>query len=146
MYDELNRQLADLLTDLSRAQERLLRLLAARRAALACGDTVTLRSLAADEEYLTRYLASCEARRAALWACATANGRQAESERALFGHGPAGEQADIRVRQSAASGRVAKSPSLAAWLLAQRRVAHLARSLEGVAATGSCPPSPAVSA
>lgn len=133
-----DRELGDLLTELSAAQDELLVMLAHKQQLLVRTDMPGIANSAEREQALLARLQRCQDRRAALLAHAEAAGRPSDNLRALAGSLPADQQQALRAPLSSASARarLLQHQSLTSWVLTQRTLLHLAQMLELIATGG----------
>jgi flagellar biosynthesis/type III secretory pathway chaperone len=135
-------QVSDLLAELSDVQAELLQVLQEKRDRLAAVDLAGLAALAPREEAVVQRLDACQRRRRELLAAAAAEGRPAGSLGVLVGTSNEAARGKLgaSVKSASARMRVLQHHSLANWVLAQRRLLHVAQSLEIIATGGRMRP------
>jgi hypothetical protein len=134
--------IAELLEDLTNAQQEMLELLLAKRERMAENDIHRITELHPHEEELGKRLKACHDRRAELLALAADQGLPGESLGKLASSlkmespgGLAGQVKDVASRM-----RLLQHHSLANWVLAQRTMLHLSQMLEIIATGGRLQP------
>ena len=134
--------LADLLRELSSAQDELLAVLAEKRRYLASSDLEGMTALQPRETSLLRQLEQCHERRGRLLAAASENGAPAASLRALAASLPVERRGDLenQVKLAASRSRVLQHQGLTNWVIVQRTLLHLSQMLEIIATGGRSQP------
>lgn len=134
------RELAELLTELSAAQDELLGVLKQKLDLLRTADAAGLQALGAVETALADRLQTCYRRRCEMLERAAQSGLPAESLRALAAALPGnGRQAlQSQVALAADKSRLLQHQSLTNWVVTQRTLLHLSQLLE-IVATGGKP-------
>lgn len=135
-------ELADMLADLSATQDELLAVLGDKRRHIAAGAVDELEQLQRREQHVLERLESCQQRRAALLEKAAAEGRPADSIRALASSLPSEQRGDLgeRVKSATARMNLIRHQSLANWVLAQQALVHLSQMIEIIATGGRLQP------
>ncbi len=138
--DSWERDLAELLADLSAVQSDLLDMLQQKRHLLVQSDTAGLAAVAPREQELISRLEACQQCRARLLQRADAEGLPAASLTALAEALPAGRRSAVEEQVGAARARfrLLHHQSLTSWVLVQRNLIHLSQMLE-IIATGGRP-------
>ena len=131
-------ELAELLTELSAAQDELLDLLQAKRDLLVKADSAGLEAISDREAKLVARLEACHDHRAQMLDQAAARGAPADNLRALATRLPEPSRGQLRhhVEQSRARARLLHHQSLTNWVLVQRTLIHLSQMLEIIATGG----------
>ncbi len=140
--ENLEREIAGLLTDLSSIQNELLTVLTEKRDVMAAGDVQAMAGLQPREQDLCTRLQQCHERRAALLALAGERGMPADSIRELATVLPAEQQQglDRSASEVASRMRLLQHQSLANWVLAQKSLLHVSQMLEIIATGGQIQP------
>lgn len=137
------RELADLLAELSSVQDDLLEVLSEKRGRMASGDMAGMNALASREAQLCDRLEACHRERSRLLHSAASCGLPGDSmtslASALPGH-PAG--LDKQVKEASQRMRLLQHPGLTNWVLAQRTLLHLSQLLEAIASGERVQPTP----
>ncbi len=135
-------ELANLLTDLSSAQQELLVLLGQKRQHMAAGNLQAMLDTQPREEQLCRRLEECHARRTQLLQTAAEHGLPDSSVRQLVDALPRGKQGglDKQLKDSSERVRLLHHHSLTNWVVAQRSLLHVAQLLEIIATGGRLQP------
>ena len=133
---------AELLSELSSAQDELLGLLTAKRELLATSDLAGMEAMAPRETDVMQRLERCQERRAELLEKAAAAGLPSQSVRALVGSLPAEHSRDIdgQIQEATGRARLLQHSSLTNWVLVQRSILHLSNLLEIIATGGRLQP------
>jgi uncharacterized protein with gpF-like domain len=131
-------ELAELLTELSAAQDELLDLLQTKRDLLVTADTAGLEAISDREAKLVARLEACHDHRAQMLSRVAARGAPAEDLRTLAKRLPEPSRGQLhqRLEQSQARARLLHHQSLANWVLVQRTLIHLSQMLEIIATGG----------
>jgi flagellar biosynthesis/type III secretory pathway chaperone len=131
-------ELAELLTELSAAQDELLDLLQAKQGLLVNADAAGLAAIGDREAQLVARLEACHDHRARMLDQAATDGGPAENLRTLAARLPESSRESVhrRVEQSQARARLLRHQSLANWVLVQRTLIHLSQMLEIIATGG----------
>ena len=139
---DLENDVAQLLVDLTRAQEELLQVLRRKRDMMAQCDVEGITQLQSSEEELNARLEQLHERRAQLLQRATNEGLEAETLRELTARLPTAEANDWENRFQNASNkmRLLQHQSLTNWVLAQRSLLHVSQLLEIIATGGRIQP------
>lgn len=132
------RELGDLLNDLTAAQGELLALLAQKQKLLVRTDVAGLESLADQERALLDRLQRCHDRRQELLRQAAEHQLPNNNLRSLAQSAPPSQRPQLRqqVKSASAQARLLQHHSLTTWVLAQRTLLHLAQMLELIATGG----------
>jgi hypothetical protein len=140
--DRFDTELAELLTELSDAQQELLSLLGEKRVALMSANTAYLARLQPREVGLIDRLQACQARRWTLLEQAKQDGLPSGSLADLAQAMPASKRRhrSEQIRESTARSRLLQHQSLTNWVLVQRTLIHLAQMLEIIATGGRLRP------
>jgi hypothetical protein len=135
-------ELAELLTELSAAQDQTLEILARKRELLVAGDEEGLAALAKQEETAIQDLQQCLRRREQLLERASTEGLPGDSIQSLAKALPSDAETGIseRVGQATLRTRLLKHHSLTNWVLVQRTLLHLSQMLEIIATRGKLQP------
>ena len=134
--ERIESELDAFLQSLDRAQQDLIDLLAAKRRCAAEGDWEGLDRLRGRHDELLARLDAMTGRREELLRQAAAAGYAARDLTDLARHLPRRAALDQRLRQATARMRLVQHESLAAWVVTQRAVLHLAHLLELLATGG----------
>jgi hypothetical protein len=134
--------LAELLTELSAAQDQTLEILAKKRELLVAGDDEGLAALAKEEEKVIQDLQQCLSRREELLQRASDEGLPGDSIQSLAKALPSDGESGIskRVGQATLRTRLLRHHSLTNWVLVQRTLLHLSQMLEIIATRGRLQP------
>jgi hypothetical protein len=134
------RDIAELLGELSATQQDLLAVLGEKRRLLVAGDLPSLAALEPSEKELLARLEGCVTRRQELLERAAAHGARADSIRSLAS--PTGKTSPLArdLDTAARNTRLLQHQSLTNWVLAQRSLIHLAQLLEIIATGGRVVP------
>jgi hypothetical protein len=140
--ESLESDIAGLLGDLSAVQRDLLDVLTRKRTMLAAGDGASLSAMAAGEEQLMTRLQACQERRQRLLEQAAAEGRPADSIRALAGSlkSTSRDRLKSEVEEAQHRSRLLQHEALTNWVLVQRSLLHLSQLVEIIATGGRMQP------
>lgn len=132
------REIADLLEQLSGTQQELLQLLDRKREALVGRDHQQLSRLAVEQQQLSENLHACLVRRQELLAQAEAAGLPADSIESLAGALPETETSALEgtLEQTKERSRLLRHQSISQWVATQRTLLHLSQMLEIIATGG----------
>jgi hypothetical protein len=135
-------EVAQLLTDLSAAQDELFAILARKRTMLIESDHSGLATLIPEEEQLIAKMQSCASRREDLLRRAKKEGLPSKNIAALSKSLPTAGNGDLqdRIRQSNDRMRLLQNQSLTNWIVIQRTLIHLSQMLEIIATGGRLQP------
>jgi FlgN protein len=135
-------ELADLLSRLSAAQQKLLGLLARKHEHLLNRDHRSLSALMPEEQALCGELQACHERRQELLAQAEASGLPSDSIESLAGALPRERAKSLQkpLRDAVERSRLLRHQSVAQWVVVQRTVLHLSQMLEIIATGGRSKP------
>lgn len=135
-------EVAQLLTDLSAAQDELFAILARKRTMLIESDHSGLATLLPEEEQLIAKMQSCASRREDLLSRAKKEGLPSKSIAALSKALPPEKKGDLqdRIWQSNDRMRLLQNQSLTNWIVIQRTLIHLSQMLEIIATGGRLQP------
>lgn len=136
--DALERDLTELLSELSTTQGDLLALLDEKRHLIVARDTAALANMAAREEAIVVRLQSCQTNRRDLLDRAAAERLPSDSIRSLATVLAEPARAEMADQLEAASRRfrLLNHQSLTNWVLIQRSLLHLSQLLEIIATGG----------
>ena len=136
------RELVDLLTELSTVQDDMFRVLTQRRDRMVQSEVEGLEDLETAEQELAGRLESCHRRRSELLERAAKEGLPADSIRQLASALPESKQGKLgkQVNDTSARMRLLQHHSLTNWVLAQRSLLHLSQLLEIIATGGRLKP------
>jgi len=139
---DLEVDLSQLLDELSRVQDELLEVLAAKCERIADGDLGGITALQPREESLGLRLQACHDRRGALLAMAAEEGLPGDTLGSLANSlsSDQGGNLAVQVKEASARMRLLQHRSLANWVLTQRSMLHLSQLLEIVATGGRLQP------
>lgn len=142
METRWDQEVAELLTELSGTQSRLLEVLAEKRELLLTGNRDGLEAMAEREQEIIRELEGCSDRRKELLGKAEAEGLPSDSLRSLAAGMPEGRGMQLagRFQEAATQSRLLQHQSLANWVLVQRSIVHLSQLLEIIATGGRSKP------
>jgi hypothetical protein len=134
----LDTDLADLLHELSSAQEESLDVLSRKRQLLATIDLDGLAAIAPREEQVIARLQKCLERRQALLDRAASEGLPSDNIRSLATALPDSGRPERsqQLQQAASRARLLQHQSLTNWVLIQRTLLHLSQMLEIIATGG----------
>lgn len=132
------RELTNLLDELSELQDELLEILRAKQVSMTAGDLAAMQRLQARETELAGRLQQCHDRRTGLLAQAKTEGLPGESITHLASAVTGSSRSELRrrVNQASTRMRLLQHHSLANWVLAQRTLLHLSQLLEIIATGG----------
>lgn len=130
------RELAELLRDLTSAQQQLLELLAEKRRLLAGREVAGLQALQPREQQWLAAMQQCYQRRETLLREAEQAGLPSRSLGELAESLPGGRGLRGPLQEATHRARLLKHESLAGWVLAQRSLLHLTQLLEIIATGG----------
>ena len=135
-------ELAELLGELSNAQQELLDLLTAKRQRMVESDLAGMAELQTREQRLCDRLQACHNRRSELLGTAAQQGLPSENLGKLAGSlkTEKGGVLHKQVKDASAQMRALQLQSLTNWVLAQRAMLHLSQLLEIVATGGRLQP------
>lgn len=136
--DYWEREISELLNELSATQADLLALLEEKRRLLVSRDAAALAEIAPREAAIVARLQACQERRKALLECAGEQQLPSDSIRSLTKTlpEPARKHMAGQVDQTARRFRLLNHHSLANWVLIQRSLLHLSQLLEIIATGG----------
>jgi hypothetical protein len=136
--DYWEKEIADLLNELSATQTELLALLEEKRRRLVSRDAAGLTEMAPRESAVVTRLQTCQERRRELLQRAKAQDLPNDSLRSLAQvlPDPARREMAGQVEQAARRFRLLSHHSLANWVLIQRSLLHLSQMLEIIATGG----------
>lgn len=142
METRWDQEVAELLTELSGTQSRLLKVLAEKRELLLTANREGLEAIAEREQEIIRELEGCSDRRKELLGKAEAEGLPSDSLRSLAAGMPKdrGKQLAGKFQEAATQSRLLQHQSLANWVLVQRSIVHLSQLLEIIATGGRSKP------
>ena len=142
MYADLELDLAELLNELSAAQDDLLAVLNEKRRCLASSDVTGMAALAERERELVDRLTACQQKRGQLLEQAHARGLKGDSVREIASamHARPSNPWSQRIEHSAARSRLIQHQSLTNWVIIQRTLLHLSQLLEIIATGGRARP------
>jgi hypothetical protein len=140
--EALETELAELLAELSAAQDELLAVLNRKLGLLKTADAAGLEQLVPTEQALAERLQACYQRRLELLDLAKRRGLPGDSLRALTGAipGERRKQFQDQVEQAAGKSRLLQHQSLTNWVVVQRTLLHLSQLLEIIATGGRLRP------
>lgn len=132
------RELTELLDELSELQDELLDILRTKQTCMTTGDLPGMQRLQMREAELAGRLQECHDRRAALLTEAKTEGLPADSLGKLASAvtGTGRSELHRRVHQASTRMRLLQHHSLANWVLAQRTLLHVSQLLEIIATGG----------
>jgi len=138
MAIEWETQLAELLSELSAAQDDLLDVLTEKRRWMVAADAGQMADLEQREQKVIAALQACEQKRSGLLEQAAAQGLPADSIRSLTTSLPGGkaDNLDKQVKAASHRARLLQHHSLTNWVLAQQTLLHLSQMLEIIATGG----------
>ena len=140
--DALEGDIAGLLGDLAGVQGDLLELLSSKRQLIAAGDGAALATFGVREQDLIDRLQACQQRRQQLLDRAAADGRPADSIRALATSLPIERRSRVaaEIEQARHRSRLLQHDCLTNWVLVQRTLLHLSQLIEIIATGGRMQP------
>jgi hypothetical protein len=135
-------EVAQLLTELSAAQDELFAILAKKRTMLIESDHSGLATLIPQEEQLIAKMQACAAKREDLLLRAKQEGLPSKSITALSKALSPEKKGDLqeRIQQSNDRMRLLQNQSLTNWIVIQRTLIHLSQMLEIIATGGRLQP------
>jgi hypothetical protein len=135
-------EVAELLTELSAAQDELFDILAKKRTLLIQSDHSGLTAMLPQEAQLIDKMQACAQRREGLLARAKKEGLPSDSISALTESLPSSKSRDLpeRIVQSNNRIRLLQNQSLTNWIVIQRTLIHLSQMLEIIATGGRLQP------
>ena len=138
MDNQWETEIADLLGQLTAAQQQLLALLGKKRDLLIKRDHETLAKLASEEEALCEQLQACHQRRQQLLEQAETAGLPCDSIQSLAESLPtdAAKPLEKPLEESLQRSRLLRHQSVAQWVVVQRTLLHLSHMLEIIATGG----------
>jgi hypothetical protein len=135
-------EVAELLTELSAAQDELFAILAKKRTMLIESDHSGLTTLIPQEEQLITKMQACATKREDLLIRAKKEGLPSKSISALSNSLPPDKIGNLpeRVNQTNARMRLLQNQSITNWIVIQRTLIHLSQMLEIIATGGRLQP------
>ncbi len=135
-------EVAQLLTELSAAQDELFAVLARKRTLLIESDHAGLAAMLPQEEQLLEKMKACAAKREELLARARKEGLPSQNISSLSKALPTAKQGDLpeRITEANARTRLLQNQSITNWIVIQRTLFHLSQMLEIIATNGRLQP------
>lgn len=142
MHTDWETEVAQLLTELSAAQDELFALLAQKRTLLIASDHEGLTAMLPQEEQLIGRMRACAAKREELLVRARTEGMPSRSITSLGKALPGAEKDGLneRIADVNARTRLLKNQSITNWIVIQRTLIHLSQMLEIIATGGRLQP------
>jgi hypothetical protein len=142
MHTNWETEVAQLLTELSAAQDELFAVLGKKRTLLKGADHVGLAALLPEEEQLLEKMKACASKREQLLARARQEGMPSQSISALSNALPTAKNSDLPARIADANSRtrLLHNESITNWIVIQRTLIHLSQMLEIIATGGRLEP------